>query len=103
MWDARAILARKVLEAEFAVADRLPKKIRIEFLRKALSLGHQRARGQRREAEQHGTGLDLEPLARHRFHLQRRVVIGENGPGLQLAVVLEQDIHWEQARERTFT
>ena len=96
------ILAREVFESEFAVADRLPKEIGVEFLRKALSLGHQRARGQRREAQQHGARLDLEPFARHRFHLQRRVVIGENGPGLQLAVVLEQDIHWEQARERTF-
>ena len=96
------VLAREVVEAEFARRRSPPtgKPGRVPPRGSAPSAISVAGDG-RGEAQQHGAGLDLQPLARHRLDLQRRVVIGENGAGLQLAVVLEQDIHGEQARRRS--
>ncbi len=90
---AAVVLARELVEAELAVAARVPQERGVEFRRELLRLGQRVAGAGRGEAQQHVAGLDLQPLAGHRLDLQRRIVVGENGAGLQLAVVLEQDIH----------
>ena len=90
---AAVVLARELVEAELGVAARVPQERRVEFRRELLRLGQRVAGAGRGEAQQHVAGLDLQPLAGHRLDLQRRIVVGENGAGLQLAVVLEQDIH----------
>ena len=92
------IFSREIAESEFVVARGLPKKIRIELRCKALGVRDQRRRRWLGEAQQDRSGLDLQALARNRFDLQRRVVVGEDGPGLQLAVVLEENVHGKGTR-----
>jgi hypothetical protein len=55
----------------------------------------ERGRRRRGKAQQHRRRLDLETLAGRGFDLQRRRVVGENRAGLELAVVLEKDVHGE--------
>ena len=97
--DARAraeVVAREHREVEFAVVARLPQEIDVERGGERLRLLERIVRRRRCEAQQHARRLDLGALAARGFHLQRGVVVGEDGAGLQLAVVLVQDIHrWD--------
>ena len=65
----------------------------IEVGGELLAFAHHFAGAGRGEAQEHVAGLDLHALAGHRLDLQRRVLIGEHGTGLELAVVLEQHVH----------
>ena len=90
---AAVILPGKVREAEFVVGRHFPQEIRVELTRELLRLGIERRRRRIGEAEQHRRGLDLEPLAGDGLDLERRFVVGKDGAGLQLAVILEKDVH----------
>ena len=65
-----------------------------------LRLRHRLRRRRCGESQQHVRRLDLLPLAGHGLDLQRCVVIGEECPGLQLAVVLEQHIHAQRMQRK---
>ena len=87
------IFAREIVEAEFAVADGLPEEIRIEVRGERVCGRHRLGRARRREAQQNVRGLDFLALARNGFDLQRLIVIGEDRAGLELAVILEKNVH----------
>ena len=87
------VLAGEVGKAEFALAAHLPQEIRIEPGGKRPRIREQRRRRRFAETQQDVGGLDLEPLARCRFDLQRRSVVSKDGAGLERAVVLEKHMH----------
>ncbi len=91
--SAPEIFLREFVESEFVLGRHFPEKIRIELAREPLRVGVERRGRRLGEAQQHGRRLDLEALAGGRLDLQRRVVVGEDGAGLELAVVLEKDVH----------
>ncbi len=87
------IVGREFGETEFVVTADFPQEIDIHRLGKRARLGLKRRRRRRGEAQQHGGGLHLHALPGGRLDLQRCVVVGEDGTGLELAVVLEKDVH----------
>ncbi len=90
---AAVIRPRQVVEAEFGFIADFPEEIRVEFAREPLCLRQHFTGARARKAQQYAARLDLQALAGRSLDLQRRIVIGEDDAGLQLAVVLEQDIH----------
>jgi hypothetical protein len=92
---AAEVIAREIAEAEFFVRPDFPQEIGIDLGGHPLRVGDERRRSRLAESQQDRGGLDLQALARNGFDLQRCVVVGENRPGLQLAVVLEKDVHWK--------
>ena len=87
------IVARELGESELVVRTDFPQEIRIELPGKVLRIGEKRRRRGIRVAQQDRGRLDLQALAGRGLDLQRRVVVGENRPGLELALVLEKDVH----------
>ncbi len=94
------ILLGKFDESELVAGACLPQKIRVELDREFLGIRVERGRRGIGETQQHGRGLDLQAFARNGFDLQRRVVVGEDGAGLELAIVLEKNVHGEGTRVR---
>ena len=92
------IFARQLIEAEFTVADRFPQKIRVELAGEFVRVADRLRSARLGEAQQNIRRLDLEPLAGDGLDLQRLVVIGQDGAGLQLAVVLEENVHGKDLR-----
>jgi len=91
---------REVGEAELVVRRHFPEEIRVELLRELVRLGVQCRRRRLGEAQQDRRRLDLQALAGRGLDLQRRVVVGEDRAGLELAVVLEKDVHGIPLRAR---
>ena len=87
------VLPREIGEAEFVVAGDLPQEVRIKLPRLHLRFGDERRRRRLRVPQQHRGRLDLQTLAGRGLDLQRRIVVGQDRAGLQLAVVLEEDMH----------
>ena len=93
---AAEVFAGELGKCELALAAHLPQEIRVELRSEGLRICKQcRGRGVGK-AQQDVRGLDLEPLAGRGLDLQRGIVIGEDGAGLERAVVLEKDVHGER-------
>ncbi len=91
--SAAVVFACEIRETEFVVGGYFPQKIRVQVGRLPLRLGDECRRRRLGEAQQHRRRLDLEALSGGAFDLQGRVVVGEDGAGLELAVILEKDVH----------
>ena len=87
------VLLRQLLEAEFLAACRFPQEIGVEFGRQRLGFGHHLGRHRRGEAQQDIGRLDLAALARGRLHLRRGVGFGQDGAGLEMAVLFKDEMH----------
>ena len=87
------ILLRQLGEAEFRIPAYLPQEVRIDPGRDGLRIGEQYRRRRPRETQQYVRRLELQALAGNRFDLERGIVVGEDGAGLERAVVLEKNMH----------
>ena len=94
------ILRRQLGEAELRLAAHLPQEVGIDSGGDRLRIGKQYRRRRTGETQQHVRCLDLQAFAGNRFDLQRGIVIGEDGAGLERAVVLEKDMHGSETARR---
>jgi hypothetical protein len=95
------VLARQVGKAEVVVTRHLPQEVRVELARLRLRLRDEKRRRRLGIAQQHRRRLDLEALAGCSLDLKRRIVVRQDCPGLELAVVLEKDVHGRVREEAT--
>ncbi len=86
------VLGGEFLEAEFALRRALPQEIGVDVRVQAARCGQQRVRGRRIEAQQHVRRLDLHALAAGQFDLQAGARLGHDRTGLEVAVVVEQEV-----------
>jgi hypothetical protein len=89
----------KYIGAECSVGAGLPEEIDVDVAGVLLG-ARQQVLGRRLGEAQHDVGgLHLRALAGDELHLQRGVVVGEHGAGLEGAVFFEQDMHRGDGRE----
>ncbi len=87
------IVLSQLLEAELLAAGRFPQEIGVELRREGLRLAHYRGRCGRGKAQQDVRRLDLAAFAGSRFDLGRGLGFGQDGAGLEVAVLFENDVH----------
>ena len=67
------VIARQVGKAELFFRGELPGHLQLNALAATLRLGHEFGRRRLLKLDQHGGGLDLDPLAAVQFHLRRGI------------------------------
>ena len=87
------IFPRELGKPELRLTAHLPQEVGIDPGRDRLRIGEQYRRRRTRETQQYVRRLELQALAGNRFDLERGIVVGEDGAGLERAVVLEKNMH----------
>src|SRR5512135_957686 len=85
-----------MIETELVGAGCFPQEVGVEILGQRFGLGHHLGRRRRGKAQQDVGCLDLAALARGGFHLRRGVGFGQDGTGLEMAVLFKDQVHENQ-------
>jgi hypothetical protein len=87
------VITGKIQKRKFAITDTLPQEIGFDLFRQRRCLVEQAGCTGLFEAQQHRCGLYFAALASRHFDLQRAVVVGHQGAGLEAAVFFKQYVH----------